>query len=244
MKKSICVLTLLLAGGIVAGFAAPEDNFRAGGMEFGGELSITYQPSYAIFNAEEKELDAGEYSLFVEGSVAIGWFLIDRLSLDLIPSLWMYKRRSFDMMGEDKSTDLWLGMDVGANYYLLPLRSLALSLGLNAGFLIEPGIDYISNDAKVTDDSLALWFSLEPNVACYWFLGERLAPYLLLAPELNYRRRIKLSSGDKYTYADNYSIFDDVYLQMRFKVGLKYFLPEASRFQGKRRDWADIWEFD
>jgi len=242
MKKNICVLALLLVGGIVAGFAAPADNFQAGGMEIGGDLNITYSPSYGIFNSEERELDGGEYNIYVEGSANIGWFVVDRLSLNLVPSVWMRQRRYYNSGQENKYTYLYLGLAAGVNYYLLPLKSLALSLGLNAGVMVIPGIDGIDNDLPESNDSLALQFALEPNLTCYWFAGEHLAPYLVLAPELNYLRGIRYTSGDKVTYSDDYSFLDDVYLQMRFKIGLKYFMPEGGRFQAKHKDYADTRE--
>jgi len=242
MKNIICVLALLLAGGIMAGFAAPADNFQAGGMEFGGDVNITYWPSYGIFNSEEREQDGGEYELYVEGNANIGWFAVDRLSLNLVPSVWMRQRRYYNSGKENKYTYLYLGLAAGANYYLLPLKSLALSLGLNARVMVIPGIDRISDDLQESNDSLAMLFALEPNLACYWFVGEHLAPYLVLAPELNYLRGIRYTSGDKVTYADDYSFLDDVYLQMRFKIGLKYFLPEGGRFQAEPKEYTDIAE--
>ena len=239
MRKTVLAAAALLLACSWLGFAAPADNFQAGGLELGGELSVIYQPGYGIFNSEEKDQDSGEYTLYADGSANIGIFLVDRLSVNLMPSVMMYKRKYYnDLDGkETKYTNLFLGLAAGCNYYLLPADSLALSVGLNAGVTVMPGIDGIDDDLDDPDDSLALFFNLEPNVACYYFVSEHLAPYLVVAPEFNVYRSIKDSDGDKVDYTD--SLLEDVTLQLRVKLGLKYFLPEGGRFQGKYKDIAD-----
>jgi len=242
MKRTVLAAAALLLACTWLGFAEPADNFQAGGLEFGGELSVIYQPSYGIFNSEEREQDSGEYYLYVDGTANIGIFLVDRLSVNLMPSVMVYKRKYYSDGKERKYTDLALGLAAGCNYYFLPMNSLALSVGLNAGVTVMPGIDGIYDDLDNPDDSLALFFNLEPNVACYYFVSEHLAPYLVVAPELNVYRQIKNSAGDKVDPADTF--LEDIYLQMRVKLGVKYFLPEGGRFQGKYKDYADSNEMD
>jgi hypothetical protein len=239
VRKTVFTAAVLLLACTWLGFAEPADNFQAGGLEFGGELSVIYQPDYGIFNADEKDLDSGEYYLYMDGSANIGIFLVDRLSVNLMPSVMMIKRKYYnDLDGkENKYTNLFLGLAAGCNYYLVPASSLALSVGLNAGVTVMPGIDGIDDDLDDPDDSLALFLNLEPNVACYYFVSEHLAPYLVVAPELNVYRQIKNSAGDKYDPPDTF--LEDIYLQLRVKLGVKYFLPEGGRFQGKYKDIAD-----
>ncbi len=134
MKKSVIVLVLLLAAGAV--WAGPEENFQAGGMELGGELHITWIPDAYITDSESNE---GAYSLIMDGTGSIGWFLSDSFSLQIMPGFFYIRNSSSN--GDSVNNTLWLTLGAGSDYYFYSASPAVFSLGLDGAVTFMPGID-------------------------------------------------------------------------------------------------------
>ena len=222
---------ILFAIVAAVGFAEPADNFKKGGLEFGGDIMFTYEPDYAVFNADEREQNKGEYRVYLDGSIGIGMFVIDDLSVNVLPYVLYQRRRTFnDLSGkENMSQSINIGLQLGANYYLHFGSSLTAGFGLKGGLTFMPGLDRISDDVKEENKSLDVYWTLEPNAGLYYFLTENLAPYFEPGSRYTYSRDVKASDGSDYSYPDGYSIFDYVELKLYFGLGLKVFLPPSRR---------------
>lgn len=231
MNNKLTVFVVLFAVVAVLGFAEPADNFKKGGLEFGGDIMFTYEPNYAVFNADEREQDSGEYKIYLDGSIGIGMFVIDDLSVNVIPYVLYQRRRTFnDLSGKkNMSQSINIGLQLGANYYLPFGSALAAGFGLKGGFALIPGLDRISDDVKEENKSLDVYWTLEPNAGLYYFITDNLAPYFEMGSRFTYYRDVKNTDGSDYSYPDGYSIFDDVELKLNFSLGLKVFLPPSQR---------------
>ena len=85
-KKLFLVAVMVAAAGIA--FAGPADNFKAGGMEFGGNMMYTYYPESAIFSSNTTKQEKGKYFQALDIEADVGYFPIDNLSLCLLPSVY------------------------------------------------------------------------------------------------------------------------------------------------------------
>lgn len=238
MRTSTVVVAALVICAAL-GFAEVAENFEAGGLEFGGEFLFEWIPSYAIFDSADRAANEGEYQLFVEGGASVGWFVIDRLSLVAQLSS-IYQRGRYQLSPKSVDQELSLGLFLGAEYYLPFLRRFAASFGLNAGAYFISDLKDIDLGVKEDGSWSGLQWLVEPSVAGYLFLTDRLAPFVRLAPQFSYWRQLR-SGGVKYEYPDGYEFIKDVYLDFRTTVGLKYFLPAELRSRSKRD--VSLWEY-
>lgn len=225
MKKLIIVCLSLVAAGLL--FAAPADNFAAGGWEFGGNAMYALQTQYAPFSGKTTSQDREGYMQFLDVEANAGFFPADKLSLNISPSVyWMQSHSDND----NYDNTLSLALDVGCTYYIPLGGSLVLSAGGKLGFGVLPGIDGKDSGATETDKSLEMLFALEPNANLYFFVSDHLAPFVQVGYRMTYNRMIKTSSGADYSYPSNNEFFDNVYAQFRFTIGLKFFVPTGGRF--------------
>jgi hypothetical protein len=230
MKKTLMAALLLLCTALI--WAAPADNFESGGLEFGGELHISFFPAGYITDADSREANEGQYDLFVDATASIGWFPLDRFSLQLMPGV--FYRHNVDNNGDDVAKTLNLSLGAGCDYYLTAGSSLAFSAGLDLGATIIPGIYGTSGGTEAPDDSMAVLFTVSPNLAAYYFISERVAPYISLCPELYNRVQIKNIDGSDYEYPPDKGFMSYWQLMLKVNVGIKFFLPSGSRFLGGR----------
>jgi hypothetical protein len=196
MKRIAALMVLLLIAGAI--WAGPEENFRAGGMELGGELHITWIPDGYISDPDGRELNEGEYFMFMDGTASIGWFLSDSFSLQIMPGFFYF--RNVDDHGESVNNSLWLSIGSGFDWYLAASSPVFLSIGLDGGITFIPGIDGTNLGADVPDGSLAIEFSLSPNIASYYFITDRVAPFISICPEFFNVKGIKNNDGSDYSY--------------------------------------------
>lgn len=241
MLKKFFVFSLL-ASVALTGFADVMDNFKTGGMEFGGDLMINYRPDYAVFNSDDRDAEEGGFDLIIEGSANIGIFLIDNLSLSFIPTLFYLREKNNNGDGTfDIRPSLQIGFNMGAAYYVNMGGSFVLSPGLETGITFIPGMDRIIDDIEDPNDSLDIAYSLKPTFSAYYFMGENLAPYIKIGTNFSYYRDVKNSDGSDYEYVSDYSFMDHVYLNITTTIGFKYFLPVGSRFlSGKSKNIVEI----
>jgi hypothetical protein len=119
-------------------------------------------------------------SFMMDGTGSIGWFLSDSFSLQLMPGLF-YTRNVSDN-GDSVNNGLWLSMGAGFDYYFYSASPAVFSLGLDGAVTFMPGIDGKYLGADKPNDSMAVEFSLTPNIASYYFITDRVAPYVSICP--------------------------------------------------------------
>lgn len=227
MKRSLCAMVLMLCAASL--WAAPEGLFEAGGMEFGGEMSAFYAPQYYIFDSEDREANRGDYFFLLNGSGSIGFFPVDRLSLQLMPGV-LYTR-DVDDNGDDVSQYVMYLLEVGTDYYMAGSYPWVFSTGLDLGFGISPGLDGKYNGEDDPDDSLRLLYTVEPKVSGYYFVSDRIAPYFSISSIFVNSRRIRDYDGSSYTGSNDF--MKTWRLTMQFKIGMKYFFPAGARQMDK-----------
>jgi len=236
MKKIVLTVAVLFCAAML--WAQPADIFDAGNMEFGGELHLTWAPSAYITDADSREANEGEYNMFLDATGSIGLFVMDKLSLQFMPGLF-YWRKSDDN-GDDINNILDLSLGIGCDYYFTGSSPMVFSAGLDTGLTIVPGVDGKNNGADNPDDSLALIFSIKPNATAYYFVSERLAPYVSLNTEFYNYNIIKNNDGSSYDYDPGKGFMDYWKMQLNVTIGFKYFLPTGFRFlDGKQRSLPD-----
>ena len=242
MKKVFWIGALLLFCAAWS-WTDAADNFQAGGMEFGGELHIDYMPDAYISDKDSRDAEDGDYTLQVDGTATIGFFLIDRFSLQVLPGFFYWRERFGESGGDDIDNGLWISLGAGCDYYLLARSSLAFSLGLDFLITLVPGIDGKSGGVDDPDDSLAFIFHVEPNFTVYYFLTEHLAPYVSLCPAFFNYMPVKNPDGSDWDYPVDKGFFDYWQLDLEFHAGIKYFLPARSRFlKGRQKNFIDVIE--
>jgi hypothetical protein len=234
MKKGMCAVVLMFC--ISSLWASPEEIFEAGSFEFGGELNLTYMPNYYITDSEDREANGGEYDFMVIGSGTVGFFPVDRLSIQLMPGL-LYYREVYDN-GDDVYHFIQYLLELGTDYYFTGAFPWVFSPGVDAGIGLMLGLDGKNNGETEPDESLDVVYTLEPKLSIHYFVSDRVAPYISIAPVFQNYREIKSSDGSPY---DNTRDFMKNWrMQLRMKIGVKYFLPHGARFFDKKNLFAEV----
>jgi opacity protein-like surface antigen len=119
--------------------------------------------------------------------------------------------------------NMYFGANVGLRYYFVSdpkaQRGMVPAIGADVGLKAYPGVD---------DKSLLLWGTLRVPLRLYFFVNDRLAPYVGLTPGLWYLLTQKDSAGTTLTF-DSKQRF---YLDANISLGIAFFIAnkKASLF--------------
>jgi len=138
MKQTVFFIIVLLIVEYGSLLAGPSTNFEKGSWEFSGNMALTFQPGYAIFDSEDRKANKGEHLLLLDITRSIGLFPADNYSLQLLPSLFFYHNVTAN--GDDSSNLLEIGIEVGNEYYFNFGSIVAVALGLDLGMGFVPGL--------------------------------------------------------------------------------------------------------
>ncbi|TFG82017.1 MAG: hypothetical protein E4H20_08575 [Spirochaetales bacterium] len=230
MRRRMFLAVLALLVFTTSGFAQTPDFLSTGAWEFGGSLIFVHRPDAPVFASDVSDDDRGSYDQTLDLSVTIGKFLSDRLSLSLRPSFFWYKSLNLNASLENLDQSCIIGLGLEPSYYISFSPTFLMSLGAELGIGMQPGLMGLSNGDDDPNESLSVNFWLEPKVAGYYMVSERMAGFAQLGFKLIYTRFIKNSDGSSYSYSSDYSMFDDVLGRLNVTLGLKYFLPQGGRF--------------
>jgi hypothetical protein len=240
MKKFGLVLVLSVAAAGLA-LAAPADNFKAGGLEFGGNFMYSYNPEYPVFSSNTTAQQRGGSYQDIDAALDIGFFPVKNLSIGLMPSMFYFR---YDYLNGSLSSymyqSLQISLDAGVSYYVPMGSKLFLSLVGKLGLGINPGLNYVNAGTTITDKSLALVYSFEPDIGLYYFLSDHLAPFIQAGCKFMDYRTITNNDGSSYQYPSSYQFFDGVWIRASVTIGLKYFLPVGGRFNEAQRNVDDV----
>jgi hypothetical protein len=211
MKK--CVLfflcVLLLCGFISPLWAGIGDNFQASSLILGGSMSFK-------MDKENLDVDTDDFQLF-QLNPSFGLFVADGLSVFFYPSV-RYQRGDGDYYtfstGYDYYKTMQYGVSLGLNYYI-PLTAPSspfgpvLSLGAGLGMRISSGTQALNEGEKLIWDDPYKYIDLSGYIDYYFFLTERVAPYLEVVPGYT------MMLGETPVK----------YFEVTAKVGIAFFLP-------------------
>jgi hypothetical protein len=221
-KRALFLVCVLLA---VAAFTFADigENFQKGGIELSGSI-VFYNNFYRITDSTDKR---NYWSLDVEPG--LDYFVADRFSVGVAP--W-FSYSSYTNGTNNNTKDMSYGFRVGGYYAFVSdpaaQRGLVFTLGGSVGLSFYPGVPDLAAGIEVPDKSMEtdLLVNLTPRL--YFFLNDRLAPYIGLTPQLIYILSYKDLSGTKVTLTSKESL----YARVTGVVGIAWFIPskKASLF--------------
>jgi len=215
---SVALLLALCAG---LAFAEIGENFEAAGISLwgGGSLVLDLGPF----------LDATSDYLYWSVTVSPGFdfLLVDKLAFYVNPWLSFSRYEDYDSgyggIVVDKT--LWLGAGAGLTYYLVrdPTADTGLvaAVGGGLGVLVGPGVTDTLDGMDLPSDSLSVSAYLELVARLFWFLNDRLAPYVNLTPRLDYVAYQRDSGGTVLDFAFK----ERLSLGFSLTFGMSFWIP-------------------
>ena len=200
MEKRILIASIAITALAAAALGQGKALFSKGSVELGGSFLFSRATDYGVFDQAATEADRGGYTDTIQAGVNIGIFPIDRLSLVLTPSIFMYRSHSLTDFGplgllESYDGDMTITFDLGSRYYLASKSALAFSLGADLGFGTTFGLKKVANDVIVDNKHTYVQLSLEPKAAAYYFISASAAPYAELGYKFPFAKKTKNDDG-------------------------------------------------
>jgi len=205
MDKKIRFLMLLICLLLICyqAFGDIGENFESAGYSLGGGLSFHYDAG-EIFDEED------EYSyLSLSINPRIGFFLVDNLDFSISPNLY-YSR--YNETGYIRA-----GIGFGSDFFLV--ENPDVETGIVPSFGIDVSLNLRSSEGK----SLSMDIDFGPDFRLYYFLKERVAPYIGIFPNISLRRGIRDYEGDPVEHDE--SFYKDLDFSVMVGVGITFFLP-------------------
>lgn len=226
MNKRLLVAAAVLALALPVLHADIGENFAKGGIGLSGSVSF-YNNFYYFLDDTE---DRGFWSL--EVAPELEYFAADRFSVWLSPWL-TYESMTYSVDNIDKS--LGFGVSVGGRYAFVrdptAQKGMVFSLGASLGLAFYPSVDDLI--AGVTTPGTS-WTNLQLTFLprLYFFVNDRLAPFIGITPRLGYVLSYKDGSGVKIDLTSEESLFGSV----TATIGIAMFIPnaKASMFMSSR----------
>ncbi len=217
MRKTTLVLVLSLAVALPALHADIGENFVKGGIGLSGSVSFYNNFYYFLDDTDERSY----WSL--EVAPEFEYFLADRVSLWFSP--WFsYESMKYDTANIDKS--LGFGLSVGGRRAWVPhpeaQKGLVFILGGSLGLSFYPGVDDLVAGVETPDSSMTVVvLTIMPRL--YFFLNDRLAPFVGVTPRLGYIVSYKDSAGMKIDLTSRESVNGS----LTVTLGVGWFIPNA-----------------
>jgi hypothetical protein len=226
MNKRFLLLAAVLAFSLPVLHADIGENFAKGGIGLSGSISFFNNFYYFLDDTEER----GYWS--VEVAPELDFFVAYRTSVSLAP--WFsYQSRKYD--ADNIERDLGFGASLGVSHVFVmdpaAQRGIVFNLGASIGLWFYPGIDDLDTGATVPDVSMTL-VSLYFLPRLYFFVNDRLAPYVGISPRLNFVLSYKDDAGTKIDLTSQESLSGSI----TATIGIAYFIPSrnASLFGTQR----------
>ena len=200
-------------------FAGIGENFEKGGIAFSGSTYFSYDP-YQLFNDENEQ-----YSLNFGISPGIFLYIFNNIAFSISPSF------SFNHYHQDDDNyinRIKCGIMSGFSYYFVrnpdAKTGFVPSLGLNIGISVLPSVFGKEEGNELDDNSFIFNLALNPTFTAYFFITERVAPYIQVIPYTTLRLIEKDYSG-----ATVHSSFEEkIRLSLFFSIGFSWHRPRNS----------------
>ncbi|OHD26238.1 MAG: hypothetical protein A2064_06885 [Spirochaetes bacterium GWB1_66_5] len=226
MKKRFLVWALALVLSLPALYADIGENFAKGGIGLTGSLSF-YNNFYRIADSTDER---NYWSLDL--SPELDFFVADRVSIEFAP-WFFYDSTKTDPNNIERS--MGFGFGIGGSYAIVPdpsaVRGLVLALGGLISLDFYPATDDLLGGVEVSDDYSETDLRLYFTPRAYYFLNDRLAPFVGITPRLAYVVSLKDPAGNKVDLTSQQRL----YLRMTATVGISWFIPSRNASLSARR---------
>jgi hypothetical protein len=217
-QLTVVVLALVLVLSLPIVYADIGENFAKGGVALSGSVSF-YNNFYRVTDSTEER---NFWSLDV--SPGLDYYVADRVAVGVSP--WL-SYSSFTNGSDIKIKDLSFGFSAGGYYAFVPdpaaQKGLVVTLGGAVGLSFFPGVADLAAGVEVPDDSMETDLLLYLTPRLYFFLNDRLAPYVGLTPRLVYILSLKDDTGAKVDLTSQESL----YARVTATVGISWFIPTS-----------------
>ena len=226
MNKHVFALTLVLVLSVTPLFADLGEDFAKGGIGLAGSLSLYNNYYYFQDPAEQRKF----WSLDV--SPTIDYYVADRLALRLSP-YFHYESFTTDPNNIDRyeAYGVRLGLDYAVVMDPAAKQGLVLTVGGLIGFALYPTVNDLVGGVETPNNfqMTNLLFTITPRL--YYFLNDRLAPYIGITPQFAYVVSYSDPSGATVNLTSQQRLRADVTLTR----GIAFFIPnkDATMFRSE-----------
>jgi len=211
---AFAALMLLLPVGMAS--ADLGEDFEPGGIALLGSGSLYYDLGSILDSSSQYN----SWSLSLGPEVD---FLFQRNSTFYLAPYFAYSSRQLNSSNITRS--MYYGAVLGFLGYLVPdskaMNGLVPALGVAIGFELDPGVGDKVSGVETTDSSLYTYVDLMIPVRFYYFINDRLAPYLSIVPRVWYEVGAINSSGSPVTL----TFAQRVYMDVGIYFGMSLWVP-------------------
>jgi hypothetical protein len=219
MKKKSLVLAAALALALPALYADIGENFAKGGIGFSGGGSVFVDFNQLLNSADEY------FRWTITLEPAVDFYVADRLSLYLAP--WFsFDSETFDADNSTKTSRY--GAEVGLSYAFVrnPSAQKGLVPALGAGLAVSfyPGSSGLSSGVEFDYQSQYVYLRLGVPFRLFFFLNDRVAPYVGLRPRIWYL----ISAKDIYGNSFSPPSEERLYFDASLTFGISMHIPNKN----------------
>ena len=216
MNKKFLVLAVVLALSLPILYSDIGENFAKGGIGFSGGGSVYVDFNQLLNSADEY------FHWIIAIAPAVDFYVADRLALYFAP--WF----SYDSetLNPDEVTNITkYGAEVGLGYAFVSnpaaQKGLVPTIGAGLAVAFYPGWSGISGGVEFDNQSQLIYLRLGVPLRLFFFLNDRLAPYVGINPRAWYRVLAKNSSGTAYSPPIEYQLYVDASVSF----GISFHIP-------------------
>lgn len=200
-------------------FTGIGENFEKGGIAFSGSAYFSYDP-YQIFNDENEQ-----YSLYFGISPSIYLYIFNNIAFSISPS---FSINHYHIDDDNSTSRINCGIMTGFSYYFVrnpdAKTGFVPSLGFNIGISVLPSAFGKDEGNKVDDNSFIFNLAMDPTFTAYFFITERVAPYIRVTPYVT----LRLIEKDFFGTNVNSSFKDKIRCKLFISIGFSWHRPRKS----------------
>jgi hypothetical protein len=225
-KRIAFLVVVLLAVTAALSFADIGENFAKGGVALSGSIEF-YNNFYRIADSTDK---SNYWSLDVSPSV--DFYIMDRFSVGV--SGWFNYNTYTNKSTDTTEKEMGFGFSLGGSYAFVmnpaAQKGLVVSLGGAIGLDFIPGVSDVYGGVETVDKSNYTNLTVRLTPRLYYFVNDRLAPFIGVTPQLVYILSYKNTTGTKVDLTSKESL----YLRLTATIGIAWYIPskKASLFGG------------
>jgi len=219
MKKRILILAVVLVAALPVLYGDIGENFAKGGIGFSGGGSVFVDFNQLLNSADEYF----RWNITLEP--AVDFYIADRLSMYLAP--WFsFDSETFDADNSTKTTRY--GAEVGLSHAFVrnPAAQKGLVPTIGAGLAVSfyPGPSGLSSGVEFDYQSQNVYLRLGVPFRLFFFLNDRVAPYVGLRPRIWYWMSAKDIYGNSYSPPSE----ERLYLDASLSFGISFHVPNKN----------------
>jgi len=219
MKKRFLVLSLALVLSLPALYADIGENFAKGGIGLSGSVSYFNNLFYFMDDTDQRKFWS------VDVSPGIEFFVANKTSVTFAP--WLYYESAADDP-DNIYRYMNYGLRVGASHVFLAdpaaQRGLVFSIGGSIGLGLYPTLDDLIAGVETPNNYSRVDILLYFTPRLYYFLNDRLAPFIGITPHVGYILSYKDPGGTKVDLTSQESIR----ATLTATVGISWFIPSKN----------------